>query len=430
MAHGTFGGGAGTVSNPYIIEDGKDLNAIRYLFQSSSSTYKYFKITRDIDVKFDLDGAKWKPIEYFYGSIDGNNHIIYNLQIQDYTSDNIGFISTIRWDNTDVNTPIFKDLCFMNIDIDARKGVGCLGGYANISVTNNALLAKNVSVFGKIKGKHLSGVINNIDYTYNGDISLRFLNNCYFDLEYTTTSDDSTMSAICSKFTSTYAQTITSNITNTIIRNKTSKNCVLDNKIKLISNMINATLTYSVGSVVVNECIEDENCSSLTTLTYDEFNKANAVFDNFLYQKDNKNKLYWVVDNNGIEPSLLRNNFILIKSDEGFFTYQNDVNHAGTHLKKLNNTLMPEIEVFRKNGIDNTYLLRRDFWNEVREKLHNVTIYNTYSNIYNKNVTIDSLHMDRVEDNEHTELDNKNIYRYSYTFTGKEEFTVKNSNIE
>ena len=77
-----------------------------------------------------------------------------------------------------------------------------------------------------------------------------------------------------------------------------------------------------------------------------------------------------------------------------------------------------------------TYLLRRDFWNEVREKLHNITIYNVYSNIYNKDVAVDSLHMDKVEDNEHTESDNKNIYRYSYTFTGKEEFTVKNSNIE
>ena len=126
MANGMFGGGIGTIYNPYIIEDGKDLNAIRYLFQSSSSTYKYFKITRDIDVKFDLDGAKWKPIKYFYGSIDGGRHIIYNLSIQDYTEDNIGFISTVQWNNTDVNTPVFKDLCFMNIDIDARKGVGCL----------------------------------------------------------------------------------------------------------------------------------------------------------------------------------------------------------------------------------------------------------------------------------------------------------------
>ena len=54
MANGIFGGGTGTIYNPYIIEDGKDLNAIRYLFQSSSSTYKYLKITRDIDVKFDF----------------------------------------------------------------------------------------------------------------------------------------------------------------------------------------------------------------------------------------------------------------------------------------------------------------------------------------------------------------------------------------
>lgn len=421
MANGIFGGGTGTVSDPYIIEDGKDLNAIRYLFQSSSSTYKYFKITRDIDVKFDLDGAKWKPIEYFYGSIDGGRHIIYNLSIQDYTEDNIGFISTVQWNNVDVNTPVFKDLCFMNIDIDARKGVGCLCGYANIAVNNNALLAKNVSVFGKIKGKHLSGTLGSIDYTYNSSTDFRLLDNCYFDLEYIPTSDDSTMSIICNKITNTYEQNVSFIISDTIIRNRLSKEYVLDNKIKMISSTTTKIPVYSIRNIIVNEDIVDENCLNLETLTYDEFDKANVLFDNFLYKKDEKKRLYWKVDDNGIKPSLLYNNTILIKSNEGWFTYKDD--SSGTYLKKLSNINMPEMEEFYLNGINNSYLLRRDFWNEVKAKLHNITVYNIYKNIYTKNVSVDSMHIARADDT-HTESDNKYLYRYSYDFTGREEFNV------
>ena len=46
-------------------------------------------------------------------------------------------------------------------------------------------------------------------------------------------------------------------------------------------------------------------------------------------------------------------------------------------------------------------------------------------NMYTKNTEVDSISMKKVVSDK-SESDNKYIYKYSYTFTGKEEFAMNN----
>ena len=69
MANGLFGGGNGTVNNPYLVEDAEDLNAVRNKFGDY-----YFLQTQDIDLS---NYPNWQPIanssENFTGIYKGNN---------------------------------------------------------------------------------------------------------------------------------------------------------------------------------------------------------------------------------------------------------------------------------------------------------------------------------------------------------------------
>ncbi|MHC4266344.1 MAG: right-handed parallel beta-helix repeat-containing protein, partial [Planctomycetota bacterium] len=74
---GPFGGGSGTASNPYLIYNRTQLNAI-----GANSSYwgKHFKLMADIDLS-GLGGGYFNIIGHFSGSFDGNGHTISNLRL-------------------------------------------------------------------------------------------------------------------------------------------------------------------------------------------------------------------------------------------------------------------------------------------------------------------------------------------------------------
>lgn len=73
--------GAGTKTDPYLIDSGAKLNyAIR-----NNNTYKYFRITRDIDLSAYHWFEPWYPDTRFVGEIDGNNHVITGMQQTNYS---------------------------------------------------------------------------------------------------------------------------------------------------------------------------------------------------------------------------------------------------------------------------------------------------------------------------------------------------------
>ena len=103
MANGKFGGGDGTSTNPYLIEDADDLNAIR--FKSNMC----FKMVNDInlaDGKYNI-GQGWNPINEFSGSFDGNWHKIVNLYINRPTQDYIAFFGSVL--NANIQRVFFVD---------------------------------------------------------------------------------------------------------------------------------------------------------------------------------------------------------------------------------------------------------------------------------------------------------------------------------
>lgn len=69
MANGLFGGGDGTINNPFLVEDAEDLNAVR-----NKPGDDYFLQTQDIDLS---NYPNWQPIAnydgYFTGIYKGNN---------------------------------------------------------------------------------------------------------------------------------------------------------------------------------------------------------------------------------------------------------------------------------------------------------------------------------------------------------------------
>lgn len=73
MANGDFGGGYGTLKEPYLVEDVLDLNAVRH------NLFGYYYQTNDIYLE-----EKWDPIgPMFQGGYDGGFHKIDNLNVEE-----------------------------------------------------------------------------------------------------------------------------------------------------------------------------------------------------------------------------------------------------------------------------------------------------------------------------------------------------------
>ena len=118
MANGKFGGGDGTSTNPYLIEDADDLNAIR--FKSNMC----FKMVNDInlaDGKYNI-GQGWNPINEFSGSFDGNWHKIVNLYINRPTQDYVAFFGNV------LNANIQR-LFFVDANVIAHNDVAIVARY-------------------------------------------------------------------------------------------------------------------------------------------------------------------------------------------------------------------------------------------------------------------------------------------------------------
>ena len=69
-------------TNPYIIEDVADLNAVRNFYTKDSTTPYNFKLDCHLDLK-GSDFENWTPIPNFLGTFDGNFNCIYNLKIKE-----------------------------------------------------------------------------------------------------------------------------------------------------------------------------------------------------------------------------------------------------------------------------------------------------------------------------------------------------------
>lgn len=152
---GYFSGGSGSVGEPYLITNERELNNIR---KATKTSYEYDSSYEVISYSFKLMNSitlstSWTPIEYkFRGDFDGNYNTISGLNFSASTSGkNYGFFQTVDYGTV-------KNLYFANVNISG-------------STNNNA----DVIIVGAVAGTNNYGNIENCDvksgkigvYTYN-----------------------------------------------------------------------------------------------------------------------------------------------------------------------------------------------------------------------------------------------------------------------
>ncbi|MDR0768206.1 MAG: hypothetical protein LBE57_07285 [Methanosarcinales archaeon] len=123
---GNFGGGDGTLSDPFIIEDEADLAAI-----SSQSSY-YYILGGDIHLT-----SPWEPIEQFNGNLDGKEHTIFGLEIDNTIGFTGLFIQTYG--------AVITNLTLESANVKSEGGAaGAVVGYAQDTIFNNVAVSGNV----------------------------------------------------------------------------------------------------------------------------------------------------------------------------------------------------------------------------------------------------------------------------------------------
>jgi hypothetical protein len=156
-----FYGGDGTEGNPYKIKDAYGLNAVR------NGLDKCYELIDDIDLKgYNL----WEPIgedgeKTFTGRLNGNNHIITNLRINNLGDSYAGLFGRIKG--------IIINIGMIDVEVSAYDMVGGLVGYAENSIISNCYCT------GKISARYKAGGL--VGFVQNS-----IVNNCYTDIDIST----------------------------------------------------------------------------------------------------------------------------------------------------------------------------------------------------------------------------------------------------
>lgn len=194
MAQGKFGGGAGTIESPFLIEDAADLNAVRF---APSANYK-LAVSINLGVAPYNSGRGWMPIKDFTGTFNGNGKKIFNLYINRPEKEYCGlFEKVIQPDNGALQ---FFDLCIENARVAGKQNVGLIAGalelrqtVGNVPTTyffdrcylTGKVFAENFG--GGLVGQFVwAGKINNVDWT-GMYANFNFAQDCFIDVAFTPT---------------------------------------------------------------------------------------------------------------------------------------------------------------------------------------------------------------------------------------------------
>ena len=137
-----FGGGDGSISTPYQIQDNRHLRNLTYTYYSNQQ--EYYEITANIDVSA---GGLWIPMNYFYGTLLGNNNTVSGLYINNNYA---GYENIYEYGLFKGNNGIIKDLTIKaNIIIQpsfnsSLEYIGAFAGY-NSGEIDNCTSTNNMS---------------------------------------------------------------------------------------------------------------------------------------------------------------------------------------------------------------------------------------------------------------------------------------------
>lgn len=199
MAKGYFGGGTGTLADPFLIEDAYDLYAIRF------NLTKAYKLVSNINLDVPpFDKLGWLPIPgTFAGALDGNCKKIFNLKINKPDADYVGLFSKISLDFYSYNIAYgtyscrIANLSIENAKVTGRNYVGILAGYiyarmeSSVNINDSsALILEKLHVSGSVTGlNYLGGLAGQFYANSNSGYNWRLMEDCLVDVNITALSD-------------------------------------------------------------------------------------------------------------------------------------------------------------------------------------------------------------------------------------------------
>lgn len=178
----SFSSGNGSADNPFIINNGADLNYFRSLMSDDTYNSLYYKLGNDID----LDNHLFTTIDTFKGNFDGDGYTIYNglfngLEKED--SIYYGLFSTIDG-GTVKNLNINKENIVL-LETEKKYVIGTLSGKViNSNIFNVTVSESNIDLTKGNDNKNIvGGFIGEVSTSNN-------IHNVYLDIIINTNSDD------------------------------------------------------------------------------------------------------------------------------------------------------------------------------------------------------------------------------------------------
>lgn len=170
MANGNFGGGNGTVNNPFLVEDAYDLDAIRQFIGDSK---RYFIQVNDIDMS---GFGNFVPIGNGYSSdvisidYNGMGHKIYNLYIDNSHATGMNESKTALFGSLKSRSTI-SNLGIENCNIIGTYASSFANTAPLVAYAIDETIITNCYATGTVKGGSAGGLV--------GGDSDWYLENCY-----------------------------------------------------------------------------------------------------------------------------------------------------------------------------------------------------------------------------------------------------------
>jgi hypothetical protein len=168
MAGGTFGGGDGTKSSPYIIVDTLDLAELG----KPTSDGLYFEFGNDID----FGGVVWSNITVVNPRLNGKGYSIVNLVMDREQQYGAGLFHTVYMDSTQHTDPYYiANITFVATHLTTRAGVdvaGILAGYINPDIRVQNIRVLDAVIYDTGKTLAVGGIVGSMgQHTFDDGIN-------------------------------------------------------------------------------------------------------------------------------------------------------------------------------------------------------------------------------------------------------------------
>ena len=421
MANGNFGGGTGTKSNPYLIDDGVDLCNV------NSFPSAYFKLTRNINLgvyPFNTEKG-WNPIRNFSGVLDGNGKKILNLYINRLTDDNVGLFANLTNDNSGILK--VKNLFVENADIHAHNNVGVIAGNVENAQTSgsvNTVFIENCKVSGKVAGySYVGGVAGKVSQDTNtsanvhtnGTYVVTAMKNVYVDAKIYADNNNNYFGGVAGGWNDEYYSSSVPPLMENVLSMST-----FSKKIQGQEDLSFQPRAFGYGHAnkTLTKCYYDSKkwesnsyANGSIGLTADKLYKDDeAGFHNIV--DDNGNAVWGIRKDNYPDLTTFNNKYILLKSNESYYRYKN-----GSWEKVFDR--LPTIDEVEENSMTSNGV--RDLglaeWNRFLTE-HNgedisIVSFENYSEGTNISERLNKTSsIDQTESNSR----NKNLFKTSFNF--------------